>query len=95
MESSLSLQKFQEDDTQDWAINCQQRKELLFFSKIHSVARNCPSTVSIEWGGLRRVRAHRVGQAQRTECPCSTLCLESLSSGQLNRHERNTSNEGL
>ncbi|GBN24906.1 hypothetical protein AVEN_8103-1 [Araneus ventricosus] len=60
MESFLSLQKFQEDDSQDWAINCQQRKELLFFRKIHSVARNCPSPVSVEWGGLRRVRAHRV-----------------------------------
>ncbi|GBM55511.1 hypothetical protein AVEN_164407-1 [Araneus ventricosus] len=59
MESSLSLQKFQEDDTQGWAINFQQRKELLFSRNIHSVVGNRLSLVSVEWGGLRRVRAHR------------------------------------
>ncbi|GBN16714.1 hypothetical protein AVEN_188031-1 [Araneus ventricosus] len=62
MESSLSLQKFQADDPQGWATNCQQRNELLFSRKIHSVARNCLSPVSVEWGGLRRLRAHRVNE---------------------------------
>ncbi|GBM57004.1 hypothetical protein AVEN_146034-1 [Araneus ventricosus] len=60
MKSSLSLQKFQEDDTQVWAINSQQRKELLFSRKIHSGAQNRLSPASVEWGGLRRIRAHRV-----------------------------------
>ncbi|GBO25930.1 hypothetical protein AVEN_48352-1 [Araneus ventricosus] len=60
MKSFLSLQKFQEDDIQVWAVNCQQRKELLFSRKIDSGARNRLSQASIEWGGLRRDRAHRV-----------------------------------
>ncbi|GBM61695.1 hypothetical protein AVEN_57126-1 [Araneus ventricosus] len=68
MESSLSLQKFQQDDTQGWAINCQQRKELLFSLKIHPVARNCLSPVSVEWGGLRRVSAHRVNKTSHGVC---------------------------
>ncbi|GBM58870.1 hypothetical protein AVEN_87162-1 [Araneus ventricosus] len=53
------LAKFQEDDTQVWTINCQQRKEPLFSSKIHSGARKRPSPASVEWGGLRRNRPHR------------------------------------
>ncbi|GBM03572.1 hypothetical protein AVEN_51045-1 [Araneus ventricosus] len=52
--------KFQKDDTQVWAINCQQRKEPLFSRKIHSGARNRLSPASVEWGGLRRDRVHRV-----------------------------------
>ncbi|GBM44321.1 hypothetical protein AVEN_232113-1 [Araneus ventricosus] len=52
--------KFQEGDTQVWAINCQERKEPLFSRKIHSGARNLPSPASVEWDGLRRDRAHRV-----------------------------------
>ncbi|GBM42603.1 Meiosis regulator and mRNA stability factor 1 [Araneus ventricosus] len=59
-EPPRTKQKFQEDDTQVWSINCQQRKEPLFSRKIHSGARNCPSLASIEWGSLRRDRAHRV-----------------------------------
>ncbi|GBL77065.1 hypothetical protein AVEN_12713-1 [Araneus ventricosus] len=68
MKSFLSLQKFQEDDTQVWAINCTKRKEPLFSRKIHSGARNRLSPVSVEWGGLRRIRVHRVNvqQAQYT-----------------------------
>ncbi|GBN68622.1 hypothetical protein AVEN_98638-1 [Araneus ventricosus] len=60
MKSFLSLQKFQEDDTQLWAANYQQRKEPLFSCKSHSGARNRLSPASVEWGGLRRDRAHRV-----------------------------------
>ncbi|GBL86542.1 hypothetical protein AVEN_194800-1 [Araneus ventricosus] len=52
----------EEDDIQVWAINCQQRKEPLFSRKIFSGARNRLSPVSVEWGGLRRIRAHRVNQ---------------------------------
>ncbi|GBM29499.1 hypothetical protein AVEN_73071-1, partial [Araneus ventricosus] len=37
----------------------QQIKEPLFSRKIHSGARNRPSPASVEWGGLRRFRAHR------------------------------------
>ncbi|GBO23594.1 hypothetical protein AVEN_73280-1 [Araneus ventricosus] len=62
MKSFLSLQKFQEDDTQVWEINCTERKEQLFSRKILSGARNRLSPVSIEWGGLRRIRAHRVNE---------------------------------
>ncbi|GBN40959.1 hypothetical protein AVEN_106917-1 [Araneus ventricosus] len=60
MKSFLSLQKFQKDDTQAWAINCQQRNEPLFSLKIHSGARNSLSPASVEWGGLWRDRAHRI-----------------------------------
>ncbi|GBN24493.1 hypothetical protein AVEN_241314-1 [Araneus ventricosus] len=60
MKSFLSLQKFQEDDTQVWTINCQQRNEQLFSRKIHSGARNSLSRASVEWGDLRRDRAHRI-----------------------------------
>ncbi|GBM07118.1 hypothetical protein AVEN_177082-1 [Araneus ventricosus] len=59
MKSFLSLQKFQEDDTQVRAIKCTQRKKQLFFRKIHSGAQNRLSTVSAEWGGLRRIRTRR------------------------------------
>ncbi|GBN08440.1 hypothetical protein AVEN_189073-1 [Araneus ventricosus] len=50
MKSFLSSQKFQEVDTQVWAINFQQRKEPLFSLKIHSDARNRLSPASVEWG---------------------------------------------
>ncbi|GBM91643.1 hypothetical protein AVEN_107750-1 [Araneus ventricosus] len=60
MKSFLSLQKFQEDDTQIWAINCHQRKKPLFSPKIRSGARNHLCSASVEWGGLRRDRTHRV-----------------------------------
>ncbi|GBM28445.1 hypothetical protein AVEN_149693-1, partial [Araneus ventricosus] len=56
----LMFLKFQEDDTQVWAINCQQRNEPLFSRKSHSGARNSLSPAFVEWGGLRRDRAHRV-----------------------------------
>ncbi|GBN33039.1 hypothetical protein AVEN_273781-1 [Araneus ventricosus] len=58
--SRKDLVKFQEDDTQVWAINCQQRKEPLFSRKSHSNARNRLSLAFVELGGLRRDRAHRV-----------------------------------
>ncbi|GBN00232.1 hypothetical protein AVEN_38746-1 [Araneus ventricosus] len=51
---------FQADDSQVWAMNCTQRVEPFFFSKIHSGARNRLSPVSVEWGGFRRIRSHRV-----------------------------------
>ncbi|GBM70229.1 hypothetical protein AVEN_31466-1 [Araneus ventricosus] len=60
MKSFLSLQKFQEYDTQVWAINCTQIKEKLLSREIHSGDRSRQSPASVEWGGLRRVRAHRV-----------------------------------
>ncbi|GBN43898.1 hypothetical protein AVEN_274539-1 [Araneus ventricosus] len=61
MKSFLPLQKFQEDDTKVWAINRQQRKEQHFFRKIlKKIGPNRLSPVSVEWGGLRRDRAHRV-----------------------------------
>ncbi|GBM72998.1 hypothetical protein AVEN_160611-1 [Araneus ventricosus] len=60
MKSFLSLQKFQEDDTQVWATNCQQKNEPLFSRKIHSGVRNRLSPASVECVGLRRIRAHRV-----------------------------------
>ncbi|GBL75550.1 hypothetical protein AVEN_88564-1 [Araneus ventricosus] len=59
MESSLSLDNFQKSGTRIWAINCQQRK---YFSPVI-----CPQAsetacvqASVEWGGLRRDKAHRV-----------------------------------
>ncbi|GBM59206.1 hypothetical protein AVEN_60404-1 [Araneus ventricosus] len=61
--SNSNFRKFQEDDTQIWAINCQQRKESLFSHKIHSDSRNRPRPASVEWGGLRRDRVHRVKAA--------------------------------
>ncbi|GBM49186.1 hypothetical protein AVEN_103801-1 [Araneus ventricosus] len=60
MESSLSLQNFQKNGTRMWAINCQQRKGLLFSRKMHSGTRNRRVQASVEWGGLRRYRDHRV-----------------------------------
>ncbi|GBL87338.1 hypothetical protein AVEN_270583-1 [Araneus ventricosus] len=60
MKSSLSLQKFQEEDTLSCTINCQQRKELIFSRKIHPGALNRLSPACVEIGGLRRDRAHRV-----------------------------------
>ncbi|GBM93926.1 hypothetical protein AVEN_1696-1 [Araneus ventricosus] len=60
MKSFLSLQKFREDDTRVTTFNCQQRKEPFFSRKIHSGDRNRLSPVFVEWGGLRRVRAHRI-----------------------------------
>ncbi|GBM83549.1 hypothetical protein AVEN_252128-1, partial [Araneus ventricosus] len=56
----ISREKFQEDDTQFCSINCKQSKEPLFSRKIHSGARNHLIPASVEWGGLKRVRAHKV-----------------------------------
>ncbi|GBM97887.1 hypothetical protein AVEN_5596-1 [Araneus ventricosus] len=53
-------EKFQEDDTQVWDNNSTQGKEQLLSRKIHSGARNRLIPVSVEWGGSRRIRAHRV-----------------------------------
>ncbi|GBL67603.1 hypothetical protein AVEN_236695-1, partial [Araneus ventricosus] len=58
MKSSLSLQKFQEEDTLGCAINCQQRKELIFSSKIHPGSQNRLSLACVEGGGLGRDRDH-------------------------------------
>ncbi|GBO41446.1 hypothetical protein AVEN_268314-1 [Araneus ventricosus] len=69
MKSFLSLQKFQQDDTQGWAINCQQRKEPLFSRKIHSGVRNRLSSTSVEWGGLRRDRAHTGNDTKGKQVP--------------------------
>ncbi|GBN21524.1 hypothetical protein AVEN_74960-1 [Araneus ventricosus] len=66
MKFFLSFQKFQEDGIQVWAINYQQRKEKLFSRKIRSGAKKRLSSASIERGGLRRNRAHRVKGA----CDC-------------------------
>ncbi|GBN09468.1 hypothetical protein AVEN_143096-1 [Araneus ventricosus] len=57
MESSLSLQNFQKNGTRIWAINCQQRTELLFSTQAPETSR---VQASVEWGGLRRDRAHGV-----------------------------------
>ncbi|GBM06152.1 hypothetical protein AVEN_265208-1 [Araneus ventricosus] len=84
MKSFLSLQKFQEDDIQVWAINCQQRNEPLFCRKIHSVARNRLSRASVEWGGLGRNRAHRVKKIHSKE-GCGKVAI-SLSIGCLRKH---------
>ncbi|GBO22151.1 hypothetical protein AVEN_169707-1 [Araneus ventricosus] len=73
MKSILSLQKFQEDDTQVWVINCQQRNEPLFSRKIHSGVRNRPSPASVEWGDLRRDRAHTVKKLLAALRPDSRL----------------------
>ncbi|GBM43712.1 hypothetical protein AVEN_60515-1 [Araneus ventricosus] len=62
MKSFLSLQKFQKEDTQVWEINCTQKKEQLLSRKILSGARNRLIPVSVKWGGLRRIKAHRVHQ---------------------------------
>ncbi|GBL83660.1 hypothetical protein AVEN_216793-1, partial [Araneus ventricosus] len=42
------------------SLSDQQRKEPLFFRKVHSGAQNRPSPASVEWGGLRRDGSHRV-----------------------------------
>ncbi|GBO22382.1 hypothetical protein AVEN_58831-1 [Araneus ventricosus] len=57
MGSSLSLQNFHKNGTRNWAINCEQRKELLFSSKMHSGTRNRPNPSLCRMG---RDRAHRV-----------------------------------
>ncbi|GBM86383.1 hypothetical protein AVEN_60102-1 [Araneus ventricosus] len=58
--------KFQEDDTQVWEINCQQRNEPLFSSKTHSGFRNRLIPVSVEWGGLRRIGLMGLNHDQMT-----------------------------
>ncbi|GBO10537.1 hypothetical protein AVEN_51924-1 [Araneus ventricosus] len=60
MKFVLYFQKLQEDDIQVWAINCQQRNEPLFASKIQTGARNRLNPASVELGGLRRDRDHGV-----------------------------------
>ncbi|GBN70775.1 hypothetical protein AVEN_265431-1 [Araneus ventricosus] len=72
MKSFLSLQKFQEGDIEVWTIMFQQRKEPLFSHKIHSGDRNRLSPTSVEWGGFRRNRAHRVKDEERTGRPSVT-----------------------
>ncbi|GBM94598.1 hypothetical protein AVEN_263550-1 [Araneus ventricosus] len=59
MESSRSLQKFQEVDTYCCQINCQQRRELHF--PYNSPRRpKPPESDFFRTGGLGRGRAHRV-----------------------------------
>ncbi|GBL72434.1 hypothetical protein AVEN_115355-1 [Araneus ventricosus] len=87
MKSFLSLQKFQEDDTQVWAINCTQRKEQLFSRKIFSGTRNCLNPVSIEWGGFRRIRAHRVKEDAFVGTQIRKLICDSIFESKLNKEE--------
>ncbi|GBM22776.1 hypothetical protein AVEN_196135-1 [Araneus ventricosus] len=76
----ISLQKFQDDDTQVWAINCTQRKEQLFSRKLHSGVRNRLSPVPVEWRGLRLIELNLSVLLELTQEEKSvklfTTCLE-------------------
>ncbi|GBM77220.1 hypothetical protein AVEN_260601-1 [Araneus ventricosus] len=60
MESSRSLQKFQEVDTCGCPINCQQIKELHFSRKNSPRRPKPPESCFCRTGVLRRNRAHRI-----------------------------------
>ncbi|GBN68711.1 hypothetical protein AVEN_170979-1 [Araneus ventricosus] len=83
MESSRSLQKFQEVDTYGCLINCQQRKELHFYLKNSTRRPKPPESGFCRTGDLRRDRAHRVklGQIKRRISESTPFCKS-------NRHTR-------